>query len=658
MKKRITLWYLTIAILLIGISSAYSQTTFTDGTSNGNFTYILGNEMPSKTIQITAHNVVSNAVLYLKGYLSTNYYVFDVTSLGINNTPYNYRGQFINDTNPNDPGITNKDLANDGKWDTYATWASGTNEGGNNKYYYLNYTIKQFYNYNLTYLVNVAGSPFKVGCWQENNVFNEFGTHYPSGSNISALIPYACTNHTTNLRLRFQFWNTFGNNNIYDFEVARINYTYPTNVSIILNNASVAYNYGLSNGSSLDHQVLVNMTSSFTYSPITLWNLSFRSNTSGILEFSGLQVDYQNVLNLTIHDEATNATISGPNLTVLITKGSSVSSYWTTNGTLNLVGSWDGQYIIDAYSSLYAKNTQVVTFSGGESKIVHLYLLNKTSTTVFTLEDQVTGSIIENALISQYRSINDQWTLITSLLSDVTGKATFGYVQGSRYQFTVDKDGYADKTFTLDANPTLQDTYLVLLQKNNQFQNDTDYFGVYPDFSPREFYDGVQNNITFTFTSPGGFLESYNLSISYPGGGPVTRSGTNSHGETFNITFTITGATITDLVNVSFTYDSTLGNPRTFRHGYYIRNLTSQQGTIEYNRRNGYGMGILERLLIMVIASLIVGGLVMQQSSSMEAGFASAIFMQCIVAYFLGINFLFILPSVLAAIVILSRRTS
>jgi hypothetical protein len=391
--------YYSIIVLILAVLACTTPvlasvlTNFSDGTTSGNFTYTTGTEWYTRALNIPSGSTATNAYIYLTGYLSDYFFIYNITSYGINTTPYNYRGQFINGTNYNDPGILNKDRANDGNWNNYASINTGTNEGGNLKYYYINYTILQYYYHNITANFNGQGL-IKFACKDYTGAFNNWFNseiNPTSSTNITSQIPYSCTNYTTNLQLYMQCWNCFNEMRIYDVEVERTNQSYPRNVTLILNNQSVIFNYGSANGSSLNHKVLANITSYFSSVNGFPQNISFRSNTSGILEFSEIYAAYTVFSNITIFTELNKTVYKGSNVSVNIINGAGTTiSYWTTNGSVLFSNpNVSGISTIEFFDS----STQIVPrrfyFNNLETSALNisLYVINSTnvSQVLFTL---------------------------------------------------------------------------------------------------------------------------------------------------------------------------------------------------------------------------------------------------------------------------------
>ena len=79
--------------------------------------------------------------------------------------------------------------------------------------------------------------------------------------------------------------------------------------------------------------------------------------------------------------------------------------------------------------------------------------------------DADTLQTLNNAITSQYRIINNNWTNTETKFSDISGKATFLYTPNIRYQFTISLNGYNSQT--IDINPILSTDYTIKLTRAN-----------------------------------------------------------------------------------------------------------------------------------------------------------------------------------------------
>lgn len=643
MKKNIILF---MAVLLVGSVSAFNITMFNDSTTAGNFTYTTGLESPTKTLNLPMNARVNNAYLYLTGFVSSN-----VTSL---RKDWTFTATMFTGANITMNPLLYFDFqkASDGSFSSYG-YVNNNGLG----FYNANWTVTNpGFNHVLTYKILRQYGNASIYCRNKGTgngvlIFSDVATG--DILNGSVAIPPECLSGSTDLETSTWLESNGCCSSGLLFEEQLITGSFPGNVTVNFNNQSTVFNYGAGNGSVLNHTVLANITGGFNISPITLWNFSFLSNTSGILEFKDLFVEYANSFNVYMYDEGTGALILD-NLTMELYQGESLNSYWTTNGTIQLIDNFNGDYTVSVYNNNYSRRIYAVSFSGGESKSLNVYLANLTNEVTFSLFDELTTEPIEGAIFAMARIINGSWQTVTSQFTDVTGKVKFSFASNVRYRFTVSKAGYVTKVFYLD--PILFTSYNVRMARTTGGIGGSDYAGVSIFFEPKTFYDGVENNVSFNFYSPDGYLTAYGLSLTYPGGSN-SYSGSNANGETFDFSINISGANLTDMVTYDFYYITNATGRRDFTLSYGIIQENISRGTFYYNKGETYGLGAFERVLIAVIASLIVAGFVSVFAGYLP-GMLAGVFILGLFSYMGFVSWWANIISMLTAFIIMSGRSA
>jgi len=423
-----------------------------------------------------------------------------------------------------------------------------------------------------------------------------------------------------------------------------------TNLNVTINGSSIYSNASVFNGTAYLDLTTGGFIDQYlnTQTPLPL---TFTSDTQGILQYSNLSISYNNSLNLLVYDENTGALITD-NITIVISNEEEENTYWTTTGHLNIGGHFNGNYIIKGYGSEYPSRYYYVDFSGDETINMSIFLSkNATSEVTFTIRNQLTFDVIEGAEVSMERVVNGSWQFVGSKLSDITGKVQLSYIPETRYRFTAEHSSYNTKTWILD--PIVDATYNVLLLPSGQQGAQNDYYGVELEIIPERFINNTWNNVSIIISSPGETFASYNISIVYPTGS-TSQAGSSSTGETFQFQFNISSTDINDTVIIQFKYTNLLGVSRTYRYPFLID--SPEAGTLASMRELNKSLGLLERVLLMIFLSFLVGGAVMAVGGT-EAGLGVALLIQGVMAYLLAINILFIFPTMLAGILLLSRRT-
>ena len=319
--------------------------------------------------------------------------------------------------------------------------------------------------------------------------------------------------------------------------------------------------------------------------------------------FHSFSLYTNNSINFTIKDEDTNSLITE---LLHITLTGSVTSYSlnVSTGIKYMDNIVDGTYSIKIWNDNYTARYYAVTVASRSFQQLNAYLSkNSNSTTSFTFRDDDTGSALENALFSVERVINGSWAVVMNKYSDVTGKVSINYVEDTAYRFTASKNGYTTKTFSLD--PIEDSSYTVKLEPDISSVVSIDDISIIVD--PYLYYEGL-NNFSFLIISPGGVLTSYNLNVFYPGGSYYS-SGSNSIGETFSSIVNITGATIFDIVRVNYNYITVYGTTGSYTRLYPLSLNATSKGTYADNKTEHYGLGLLERVLIVIGVIIILSGI-------------------------------------------------
>jgi len=326
------------------------------------------------------------------------------------------------------------------------------------------------------------------------------------------------------------------------------------------------------------------------------------SNSTPAYQF---RVYTTNSILVNIFDADTGFRITSENITVTISGESYEVSNTNNSGSVYFDEIPDGLYTIKLAGENYALRQYEVTVADRSTQTLNAFLSLNTQQVTFTVADYDTYSPIEGCSIGMYQLVNSSWTLIEAKNTDITGRAQLTYVPYTRYRFNVACDDYTAREFYLD--PVIFDTYTVRMQSQAGIDQEPLYYGVSVLFSPSSFQN--DQNVTFTirFLSPEGRLSSYNYAIEYPGGNH-SANGTNSIGELFTHDFEIADAEYPSRVTVTYTYDTTTGDPVTRTYSYLIGGTSIPGGFLG---QSNWGLGVFERALIAVGVVILVAGMAM-----------------------------------------------
>lgn len=399
-------------------------------------------------------------------------------------------------------------------------------------------------------------------------------------------------------------------NNVYNFNATDIwNSVSISNFSIIVRNSflgGLLYNSSTTTGR-LSFALLQGYTYTFEFSAggeYEYVNATLDANTTN--QSYRFEVLPTPSIDITIRDAETGNLIT-ENMTIIMTSSGGGSTIYTTSGGYFATDLNMTQYTIKIYNDNYTEATYVVTPTSGAVYYLTAYLQQGATEIIMQFVDKMSvTTAIENASVSQSALVNGSWVVISNRLTDVTGSTKFEYLPDREYRFIAIATGYITKSFVL--NPVLFDSYIVKMTRSTTLDFEGDFQSLYMGYSPKIFYDGQENELNITFNSPTGIFTNYEYTITYPGG-TTSGSGSNVLGETLSALFNITGASIIDRVNITLTYDTSLGDPHSFNYSHGII-VSPGNTTFIANQDNTYGMGLIERLLIGTLVIIIVAGLV------------------------------------------------
>jgi hypothetical protein len=388
---------------------------------------------------------------------------------------------------------------------------------------------------------------------------------------------------------------------------------------------------------------------------ITAFNYSW-----GIDNGSNLHLIPSNATTMTINFQSLGGVAATVNLSSLFNFGS--SSFSNTKNNINTISF----YIYPAWANLsYTSSFQYVDTSsnyyynypsGNLNNITQnfiFYTYAGATATVFTIKDNLNKqAVIPGVLCQSNIFLNGVYTDIESKYSDIKGDITFNYLPNTNYQFVCSMSGYETNTFII--NPITSTTYDIFMEPSSStsYANTFDRLAI--NIAPQEYYNGV-NQFNLTISSFYNELQSYSYTLTYPGG-TTTNSGTNQAGEALTSNINIAGASLFDNVQLDITYTLAIYGTKTLTYYYPINNQTAGTLNTPPNNDPTYGMGIIERLLIVIFGAIMIAGLcwlIGQENAGMLLAFAWS-------GYWCFVQFVPLwafLPSIFIALIILSSRS-
>jgi hypothetical protein len=358
-----------------------------------------------------------------------------------------------------------------------------------------------------------------------------------------------------------------------------------------------------------------------------------------------------NSIYINIYSQDTGSLILNNVTMTFMLSNSSQFSYITDKGKFNISNLTADTYIINFDSTNYTTSSYTVTVSNRSSQTLNAYMTTQTSNNViFSIKDLDTSSVIEGASLSISKIVNNSWTIVNVLYSDITGKVVFNYLTGQKYRFYVTASGFSGKSFEL--NPIYFSTYNIWLNKN--LTGNTAFLEqsrLSLMMIPNTFRNNMVNNISFIFGSPLGEFQQYGYNLTFKDKF-VSASGVNAIGSILTTQLNITNAVITDKVILEYYYQLSSGNISRNVVIYDLEGITQEYLTMQDNRGKTYGMTLYERMFIVTLIVIILSGVVAYTTNGAYAGVV-ALFVWGIFIYMGFIELWLVLISILFIVIYL-----
>jgi hypothetical protein len=323
-----------------------------------------------------------------------------------------------------------------------------------------------------------------------------------------------------------------------------------------------------------------------------------------------------NSVNITIRDESTNAIVL-QNVTIVFALNgtSSEYTYQTSTGSVQAINLPVGYYTVSLSSpSPMAYTVKSYTLTVGSRSAQNLNaFLNTGGAVLFNLLDSTNSETIEGVSLTMYRIINSTWTIVESKNSDISGIVQFTFLPSTQYQFYATKSGYTSKTFTL--NPILFASYNVYMTRTNTLPDNFNDVTIF--FTPKIFQaDGTKfNTFQWRIISSQGVLVNYGFNFTIPciqlplfTQRQWDFAGSNAIGETTNISFSLSCANYNDTIRIHQWYTTSSGDYVNATFIYAVSTDGGNNYTFNNMRNNNYGLGDFERIILVVLITIIFAG--------------------------------------------------
>lgn len=313
-----------------------------------------------------------------------------------------------------------------------------------------------------------------------------------------------------------------------------------------------------------------------------------------------------NSINISIYDQE-NGSIITQNTSMSVIDSDGQTTYTITNGTYYIKELDPNNYTFTFSSEGYSISSYEVVVSDRSFQELEVYMLSDTiiNDVLFTMKDRGSGNEIESVSMSILQIIDDEWTLVSTYSSDVSGKIQFNYLEDTNYKFILTRTGYENKNFTL--NPILLDSYNIWLDRSTEEQKSGDHQGVSIVWDPYIYSNNENNSFNIVFANPDGDFKNFGYNITWQTSF-VEDSSNNAYGKSFNNNIEIINASSEDEIILRFYYTLSDGNTYKYLYTYRISEASDSVGSLFGLEDNTYGMGLFTRIIVMIFIILPVAG--------------------------------------------------
>lgn len=352
-----------------------------------------------------------------------------------------------------------------------------------------------------------------------------------------------------------------------------------------------------------------------------------------------------------VYDEENNTLITD-NITMNFLSGDDfLQTFYSVNGSFFIANLTDDNYSVSFSGLNYTTRSYSFELGNGIDQNLSAYLVySGADSTVLTFKDKNNGAELGGVTVSIETFIDEVYTVVEVMQSDITGKVEFDYLPDVTYRFTAYKSGYETKIFTL--SPILFDSYTVNMERSVAGDDDSDFSGINLVLSPDFYYNNLNNTVSLMVASPSGSLAGFGFDATFKTES-VAVSSSNAYGGTLSDDLEIINASLNDLVVVNYFYELTDGTYKNFTRTYSV----GDSGGSGLFDNEHYGMGFFTRLLVVTIVVLVVAGMVSMFSSTVAGGVSALL----IWGFFVWINFIefwVVATSVVVLLMILSWRST
>jgi uncharacterized membrane protein (DUF485 family) len=482
-----------------------------------------------------------------------------------------------------------------------------------------------------------SNSTFNLNTGAQNVTFSKAG-YYSLTQEVS---PIAASSQTLNI------------SGVYDQITALTAYDSLTNASISNFNATLTcdgcfqvYAYEGS-GTELNLTYLQSLNYTLTLSAagyndktITDWNENASANVS---------MDAQGRVLLYFYDGDDGHYITQTNITVVLENGASQYNYnFNQSASPAYIDIFEQGEPYTLYFNATGYSSNEYTFTYSNQGNLTFYMVQNATSKIYTVYD-TSRNTLQNVQVQIEKYVNGTYQVLTSTLTDATGKAYILAQEGVTHRVTFSKTAYVTLT---DVTRFYDDSYEIVLQPSSQADYDRGYGGITIDLNPdAPTLNATTQTFNFTITTLELNLTNYSLRLLDENMTLISATnGSNPYGSTLTIFSDMTSYNNTR-VFLEYEYALSNGVQITDRRAFYISDAYYYEGTfLELKDRLANLLTTGQKIALFAIVffvALISVSIFVTGFPAVLAATAFSVF----IGWIFGIN-IFLLSFILLAVVI------
>jgi hypothetical protein len=300
------------------------------------------------------------------------------------------------------------------------------------------------------------------------------------------------------------------------------------------------------------------------------------------------------------------------NFSVSVYSETNVYNGSTTNNVIKLDNFTTGVYSVTYFKTGYTNVNYFITIQNKSHQTLTGYMVNESldnyASTIFNIENVVTSGSIYGATISMYKLINNEWVLVASRFSDITGRASFGFLTQLEYKFVITKTGYEQREFLL---MPLYTTYTIKMTPTQTPYTQYNTNWAYYLSNNGIFYNNQLNVFDVSLSSGKGTFENYDITITNYDGTNQTITCTNAYGCSDEVNLSVLANSYSDVIKITLDVKESGLTTKTFVYSYAISDFYLNNTLYSWKDiTSTAGIGGLEKGMLYTLITIIMVGVI------------------------------------------------